>query len=363
MSKIAVSTASAEYKVHIGCGLLSNLSEHIARLQPRQAGSVFVLTTPEIWALWSKPFLASFKHPPQALFLPSGEPHKHLAEVERLANELAAAGADRSSLLLAFGGGIVGDVGGFLAAIYMRGIKYVQVPTTFLAQVDSSVGGKTGVNLAAGKNMVGSFHHPVAVYADLDLLGTLPDRELRAGLYESIKAGIIRDKKLFSLMEKNAPAILARDPALLERVISRSVAMKAEVVSVDEHEQGLRMILNLGHTIGHAIEAVTRYSALLHGEAVGWGMLAAVRIGVGRGTLTASQASRIERVIHAYGPLPPFAATASALVKATAGDKKNRSGHRRFVLPEGIGNAVVVEDVTDSELTAAVEWMLNEQHA
>jgi 3-dehydroquinate synthase len=276
---------------------------------------------------------------------------------------LAAAGADRSSFLIAFGGGIIGDVGGFLAAIYMRGIEYVQIPTTFLAQVDSSVGGKTGVNLAAGKNMVGSFHHPAAVYADLDLLGTLPDRELRAGLYESIKAGIIRDKKLFSIMEKSASAILARDPALLEQVISRSVAMKAEVVSLDEREQGLRMILNLGHTVGHAIEAVTHYSALLHGEAVGWGMLAAVRIGVGRGTLTASEAARVERVIQAYGPLPHFEATADALVKATAGDKKNRAGTRRFILPEGIGSAIVVEDVTDVELTSAVEWMLAEQHA
>ena len=364
VSKIAVSTASARYKVYIGYGLLADLSARIDKVRGG-SGSTFVLTTPELWALWSESFLASFPEdaPPVALFLPPGEQHKRITHVERLAVELARAGADRASLLIAFGGGIVGDVGGFLAAIYMRGIEYVQVPTTFLAQVDSSVGGKTGVNLAAGKNLVGCFHHPSAVFADLDLLGTLPDRELRAGLFESIKAGIIRDKKLFRLMEDHAPAILAREPAVLEEVVARSVEMKAEVVGLDEREGGLRMILNLGHTVGHAIEAETRYTALLHGEAVGWGMLAAIRLAVARGTLSETQAVRCRRLIHAFGPLPRFRTTAAALVRATAGDKKNRSGLRRFVLPEGIGCATVVEDVTDAELFEAVEWMLAQQHA
>ena len=365
VSKIAVTSSSADYKVHIGSGLLETLSARLAKVQGKRRGSIFVLTSPEIWALWSKQFLASFpdRDAPRALFLPAGERHKRLSQVERLASELAKAGADRSSLLVAFGGGIIGDVGGFLAAVYMRGIDYIQVPSTFLAQVDSSVGGKTGVNLSSGKNLVGSFHPPAAVFADLDLLGTLPDRELRAGLYESIKAGIIRDKKLFALMEEHSAAILARDPVLLKEVITRSVKMKARVVGLDEREDGLRMILNLGHTVGHAIESETRYTALLHGEAVGWGMLAAIQLGAARGTINDEEVARCCQLIHAYGPLPPFTATAAALVRATARDKKNRSGTRRFVLPQGIGGAPVVEDVTVRELTAAVDWMLAQQPA
>ena len=218
-----------------------------------------MLSSPEIWALWGKKFLAAFPKSaqPTVLFLPAGERWKRLPQVEKLADQLARAGADRSSVLIAFGGGIVGDLGGFLAAIYMRGIDYIQVPTTLLAQVDSSVGGKTGVNLAAGKNLIGSFHHPRAVFADLDVLQTLPDREFRAGLFESVKAGIIRDAALFRFMEKNAEKILGRDPAALRRVIADSIRMKAGVVALDERESGLRMILNFGHTLGHAIEAAT----------------------------------------------------------------------------------------------------------
>ena len=354
---IPVKTATAEYKVYVGSGLLATLARRIglARSKPRR---VFVLTSPEIWALWSKQFLVSFSDKPEILFLPAGEQYKRLPQVERLAQELASAGADRSSLLIAFGGGIVGDVGGFLAAIYMRGINYVQVPSTLLAQVDSSVGGKTGVNLAVGKNLVGCFHHPVAVFADTDLLQTLPARELRAGLYESVKGGLIRDAALFRLLETKADQVLARDSKLLERVVARSVALKAEVVGIDERENGLRMILNLGHTVGHAIESVTKYKALLHGEAIGWGMLAALHIARGRGTVSIAQADRIEKVIALYGPLPTFKADADELVTTSGRDKKHRAGVRRFILAEGIGSAVVVEDVSDAELHAAIDWML-----
>src|SRR6202000_77932 len=246
-----------------------------------------------------------------------------LAQVERLAVELAAAGADRSSLLIAFGGGIVGDLGGFLAAIYMRGIDYIQMPSTLLAQVDSSVGGKTGTNLASGKNLIGSFHHPRAVFADIDLLRTLPDRELRAGLFESIKAGVIRDARLFRFMEHNSAAILKRDSKALEYVISASIKMKANVVGIDERESGLRMILNFGHTVVHAIEAATRYRKLLHGEAIAWGMLAALYLGRLRGTISSAQADRVEHTILAYGPLPPFKAKTEMLLEDTARDKTN----------------------------------------
>jgi 3-dehydroquinate synthase len=352
---IQVNTASAKYPVLVGSGILPTLYRRLPK-----RNHVFVLTSPEIWALWSKPFLASFpkQEQPSVLFLPAGERYKRMAHVERLASELAVSGADRSSLLIAFGGGVIGDMGGFLAAVYMRGIDYIQMPSTLLAQVDSSVGGKTGANLAAGKNLIGSFHHPLSVLADIDLLQTLSGRELRAGLFESIKAGVIRDAGLFRFMERNAETILQRDSKALEYVISASIRMKANIVGIDEKETGLRMILNFGHTVGHAIEAATRYSQLLHGEAIAWGMLAALQLGRMRGTIPPAQAGRVERTILAYGPLPSFKTSADKLLHATSRDKKNRAGVRRFVLPEGIGNASVVENVSDAELSAAIDWML-----
>jgi len=357
---IQVKTGSAEYPVFVGRDLLSTLGRRIPKITGNKNQRIFVLTSPEIWSLWADTFLESFPYdaPPAVLFLHPGEEHKRLRSVERLAEQLAECHADRSSLLIAFGGGIVGDLGGFLAAIFMRGIDYIQVPTTLLAQVDSSVGGKTGVNLQAGKNLVGSFHHPLAVFADIDVLQTLPSRELRAGLFESVKAGIIRDAKLFAFMERDAAAVLARDPRAIEYVVAASVRMKAEVVGIDEMENGLRMILNYGHTIGHAIEAATRYKKLLHGEAVAWGMIAATRLGLARGTITDAQARRIEKVIFEYGPLPALRLPVDRLLDAATRDKKNRSGVRRFVLPSGIGNAVVVENVTDTELYSAAESML-----
>jgi len=355
---IAVKTATADYPVIVGRELFAEIPRRMRLGKTRRR--VFALTSPEIWSLWGRQLQAALPDSavPTVLFLPNGERYKRMTEVERLATEMAKAGADRASLLIAFGGGIIGDVGGFLAAIYMRGIEYVQVPTTLLAQVDSSVGGKTGVNLAAGKNLVGSFHHPSAVFADIDVLQTLPERELRAGLFESIKAGIIRDAALFRFMEQNAEAIVRREPAALERVIGASIRMKAGVVGIDERETGLRMILNFGHTIGHAIETATGYRRLLHGEAIAWGMLAALRIALERGTVGPDQVERMEKTIVAFGPPPPFRATADKLLEAAGRDKKNRAGKRRFVLPKGIGDAMVVEDVTDAEMEAAVGWIL-----
>jgi 3-dehydroquinate synthase len=355
---IRVETLSAKYDVVTGGGLLSTLAPRIERIAGPLPRRVFVLTFGPIWALWSDAFLASFAEPPVVLFLSPGENHKTLASVEKLLRQMARAGGDRGSLLIAFGGGIVGDVGGFLAAIYMRGISYIQVPTTFLAQVDSSVGGKTGVNLPEGKNLVGGFHQPLAVFADIGVLGTLPDRELRAGLMESVKAGIIRDRSLVRFMEEHADEILGRDPKALEKVIAASIRMKAGVVSRDERESGLRMILNLGHTVGHALEQVTGYKTLLHGEAVAWGMIATLYLARKRGTITGNQFERLESLIHMYGPLPPLKLKAKKVVAATGGDKKNVGGVRRFVLPIGIGDAGVVEDVTQAELEAAVGYML-----
>ncbi len=357
---IRVDTPSARYEVHAGSGLLASLAPRIERLAGRLPRRVFVLTSPEIWALWGEAFQKSFAEAPIALFLPAGEKHKTLRSAESLARQMIRAGADRGSLLIAFGGGIVGDVGGFLAAIFMRGIAYVQVPTTFLAQVDSSVGGKTGVNLPEGKNLVGSFHHPLAVFAEISVLNTLSGRELRAGLMESVKAGIIRDRALVRFMEERADEILDREPKALERVIAASIRMKAGVVGRDEREGGLRMILNFGHTLGHAVEQATRYKVLLHGEAVGWGMIAALYIARLRGTVSRAQAERLEELIHRYGPLPRFDVSAAKLVSATGADKKNVGGVRRFVLPIGIGDSGVVEDVTAGELREAAEYMLAE---
>jgi 3-dehydroquinate synthase len=359
---VRVETPSARYPVFVGTGLLATLSKRIrALIQPTQT---FVLSSPPVWSLWGKQFLSSFPADaqPTVLFLPPGEKAKRLKEIDRLAEELANAGADRASLLIAFGGGIVGDMGGFLAAIYMRGIPYVQVPTTLLAQVDSSVGGKTGANLGAGKNLVGAFHHPLAVFADVDVLRTLPANEMRAGLMEVVKAGIIRDPKLFRLLERRGAELTKPkvDAALLTDVVARSVAMKAAVVGEDERENGVRMILNLGHTIGHAIEAVTRYRVLLHGEAVGWGMLVAITIAAERGLLNTREQLRAAELVRTLGRLPGFRASAEALLSASGRDKKNRGSKRRFILPQGIGDAVVVEDVSDEELLHATGAMLEE---
>jgi len=354
---IPVRTASASYDVEIAPGLLKELGGRVAALLP--AGPrMFVVTSPEIWALHGAEFLSGFAVAPTVLTVPPGEQHKRLATVERLAEEMAEAGADRDSVLIAFSGGVLGDMTGFLAAGYMRGIRYIQVPTTALAQIDSAIGGKTGVNLAAGKNLFGAFHHPLAVYADTAVLATLPDAELRAGLQEAVKAGIIRDRALFDYMDELSESVLAGDVAALTHVIAESVRVKAKVVAADEKESGERMLLNLGHTLGHAIEAATKYKALLHGEAVAWGMLAAIGIAERRALVTSDEAQRMGRVIRAYGPLKNFSANVADLVALTAKDKKNRSGSRSFVLPVGIGDATVVRDVSVAELTGAAEAMM-----
>jgi 3-dehydroquinate synthase len=359
---IAVNTPSATYEVHIGTGLLSTIGPRLDTLVNGSLTSgkrkLFIITSPNIWNLWGQQLRGGLTHEPTPLFIEPGEQHKRLSTVEHVLEALAESGADRDSLLLAFGGGVIGDMAGFIAAIYMRGIPYVQVPTTALAQIDSSVGGKTGANLAHGKNLVGAFHHPLAVFADIDTLSTLPTAELRAGLQEAVKAGIIRDRALFDYLYTNREAVLAGNPAALQHVIAESVRIKAEVVGADERESGLRMILNLGHTLGHAIEAATEYKQLLHGEAIAWGMLAAAAIAKRRGLMTVADHDRVERVILTYGPLKRFEADSLQLVALTAKDKKNRSGGRNFILPRGIGEAVVVNDVTAEELTFTAERMM-----
>ena len=225
--------------------------------------------------------------------MPNGERHKKLATVEKLCEQLSRLGADRNSVVVAFGGGVVGDVAGLMASLYMRGVDLVQIPTTVLAQVDASIGGKTGVNLRAGKNLVGTFHHPRVVLIDPAVLSTLPDREFRAGLYEALKCGVIGKPELFRALENVDLKKLRRDPVKLEWIIAESVKLKAEVVSSDERENGLRRVLNLGHTIGHALEAQTGYRHFLHGEAVAWGMIASAKIASAVDRIDNAGASRI----------------------------------------------------------------------
>jgi 3-dehydroquinate synthase len=361
---IPVRTSTSTYIVEIGTSLLPHIG---ARLDTLLSGGLragkqraFIITSPEILRLHGPALLSGLPADTPILEVPAGEQHKRLSTIETLLEALAQNGADRDSILIALGGGVIGDMTGFLAASYMRGIRYIGVPTTALAQIDSSLGGKTGVNLAAGKNLVGAFHHPLAVYSDIGTLSTLPEAELRAGLQEAVKHGIIRDRALFNFMDAHHTAILAGDAAALTEVIAASVRVKADVVSADEKEGGLRMILNLGHTLGHAIEAATEYKALLHGEAVAWGMLAAISIALHRNLITPAEFTHIGRVVRLYGPLQPFTATAETLVALTSKDKKNRSGVRSYILPVGIGNAAVLPDVTESELLAAAHAIVTE---
>jgi 3-dehydroquinate synthase len=367
---IAVDAASASYTVEIGPGLLPQIGARLDTLLRAAHGSqaglgsgkqrAFVITSSEIWRLWGDALVSGLPAPPTVLTIPAGEPHKRLSTLESLLEQLAGHGADRDSILIALGGGVIGDITGFLAAIYMRGIRYIAVPTTALAQIDSSLGGKTGVNLAAGKNLVGAFHHPLAVYADIGTLSTLPDAELRAGLQEAVKAGIIRDRALFDFLDTRHTAVLGgvgvsheEHQTALTRVIASSVRVKAEVVAADERESGERMLLNFGHTLGHAIEAATHYTQLLHGEAVAWGMLAAIHIAHRRSLISLADAHHMAHVIRIYGPLKPFILDPHHIVALSAKDKKNRSGTRSFVLPTAIGQAIVVRDLSDAELLDA----------
>lgn len=353
---IHVNTETSKYSIHLGFNAISTLRKHQKTLFPERNSAPVIITSPEIWALWATRINALFADRPAVLFLPAGERYKRLAQVEALAVQLSAAGADRKTTLLALGGGVVGDVTGFLAAIYMRGIDYIQIPTTFLSQVDSSVGGKTGVNLKSGKNLIGAFYPPKAVLIDTQFLKTLPESELRAGLFESIKAGLIRDRALFKVMEKGRTRIFAGDAAMIERVIYASVRMKARIVGEDERESGLRMILNFGHTIGHALEAVAGYGSLLHGEAVGWGMIAALAISHMRGFGEKDHASATGMILS-YGlpALPKL--SVEELVAATRRDKKTSGGTRHFVLLADLGNAYVTTDVTDDEIRAGIDAM------
>ena len=292
----------------------------------------------------------------QPILIPDGERFKNVTTVGRIYDALVKARADRGCAIIAIGGGVTGDIAGFAAATFLRGLPVVQVPTTLLAQVDSAIGGKVGVNHPLGKNLIGAFHHPAAVMIDPDLLGTLPRREFRAGLYEVVKYGVIANRELFTQLDTGLKGLFARTAGALVPVIAESCRIKAEVVGSDEREAGPRRVLNFGHTAGHALEAVTKYRRFRHGEAVAYGMLAAAELGMMRGVFSAEDRDRLAALIAKMGPLPAVADLDPAIVaEAASRDKKVIDGTLHFVLPAEIGRTVIATDITPVELQEALK--------
>jgi len=356
MISVPVATPSRSYEVLIGSGLLARAGESLARIiENRRA---FVVTVAPVRRHWAKVLLKSLAASgieTGLLEMHDGERSKRLSTLEKLAEKLVKEGADRGITLIALGGGVVCDVTGFLASIYMRGVDVIQIPTTVLAQVDAAIGGKTGVNLVSGKNLLGTFHQPRAVMIDPAVLETLPSREYCAGLYESLKCGIIGDPGLFRLFEERRREILDRDPVVLEKVIADSVRLKASVVSADEREGGLRQVLNLGHTIGHALEAETRYMQLLHGEAVAWGMIAATHIALSTGKVDSVTAGRISNAVLGFHRLPRMTWQTVNILKRLRSDKKTRQGVVHFILPREIGKVEIASDVPEAIVRSAID--------
>jgi len=338
-------------------GLLRSAAGLLQEIIPAHA-KPFLVSSEPILKLWGVPLIESFAKSGRPLAvqeMADGETSKRLSAVERLAGKMVSLGADRQSVVIALGGGVVGDVAGFLASIFMRGIPVIQVPTTLVAQVDSAIGGKTGVNLVSGKNLIGTFHQPLAVMADPEVLSTLPDRQYRSGLFEAMKYGVIRNPQIFELMETHREALLHRDGELLERLIVECVRVKADVVSADEQEGGERRILNFGHTIGHALESATKYKHFLHGEAVGWGMVAATLIGKSLKITDPDTAQRIVSMVLAYGSLPTVEVDGRRILRLLQSDKKTMAGVPHFILPTAIGNVEVINTVPRKTVVQAVE--------
>ena len=338
--RILVKSSAGPYSVVAGAGAIRRAAQEIAALG--RFSSVQVVSSPKVWRAVGKPVQhgLQFSNGGSIHLFDDAESAKNLRSVEEITRSLCRAGADRQSLVVAVGGGVVGDVAGFAAAVFLRGVKLVHIPTTVVSQVDSSIGGKTGVNLPEGKNLVGSFYPPRLVLTDPELLRTLSDREFRGGLAEVIKHAIIADAEMFAALEKDMDKVLRRDRHALGFLIPRNVRIKARVVSRDERESGLREVLNFGHTFAHALESVTKYRRYQHGEAVAWGMMAAAFLGHELGLTRADDVSRIVALIRRLGPLPPWPRVpATALLRAMRSDKKTRAGVLRFVLSPRIGEA------------------------
>jgi len=354
--RIGVNLGERSYDIVIGSRNLRELGAELRQVHvPCPCATVTDNNVAPLYGEQVSESLASAGFEPHQVSLPSGEEHKNLATIRRLYEEFLGAGLDRKSLAVALGGGVVGDLTGFAAATYMRGIPYVQVPTTLLAQVDSSVGGKTGVNLPEGKNLVGAFHQPALVLIDVSTLETLPERELRAGMAEVIKYGVIQDAEFFAWLESRLAELLALERSALVRAVRRCCEIKAWVVGEDERESGLRAILNYGHTVGHAVESLTGYEQMRHGEAISAGMVAAAALATELGILSAEGAERQKRLLEALGTpvrLPPL--KADGIIQQMQRDKKAVSGALRFVLARRIGEVEIHSDVPQNAIRAAL---------
>jgi 3-dehydroquinate synthase len=359
MRTLSVNLGARSYPIHIGAGLLGDARLYAPFVKGKR---VAVVTNPVVAPLHLENLQRALEEAgAQAVpvLIEDGEQAKSWASLDRVIDALLAAQLGRDSLIVALGGGVVGDLAGFAAAIYQRGMPYIQVPTTLLAQVDSSVGGKTAINHPRGKNMVGAFHQPLAVIADVATLDTLPDRELRAGIAEVIKHGFILDLPFVAWLEANIGKLLARERAALEYAVRRSCELKAQVVAADEREAGLRAILNFGHTFGHAIEAGAGYGEWLHGEAVGTGMLMAAELSARAGTLRREDAERVKALIARAGlPLRGPKLAIERYLELMQVDKKTAAGKVRFILLDGLGRATLRGDLDESlvrESIAAVQ--------
>jgi 3-dehydroquinate synthase len=357
MLQIPVPLGERSYTVSVGHGLARRLPETLGPLRGRRT---VVVASRRVLAFHGR----ALARPLRALgavatvALPDGERYKTAATLGTIHDGLVEARLGRDGLVLALGGGVVGDMAGFAAATYMRGVDWAGVPTTLLAMVDSSVGGKTGINHPRGKNLIGAFHQPKAVVIDPAFLDTLPVRELRAGAYEVLKCAILADAALFDTLERAPAGVRGWDAGTLERSIATAVRVKADVVAGDEKEGGFRRVLNLGHTIGHALEAVTRYRRFVHGEAVGWGLVGAAAIARERGLLAPDAFERIAAAVDHVGPRPRVSdLDAKAVLDAVSHDKKAREGRVPFILPAAIGRVEIHDDVTAPEIRRALRAM------
>jgi 3-dehydroquinate synthase len=344
MEKVTVGLGERSYDIVIGNGTLSGIGARAARFG--FSPTIGIISNPTVFGLYGEEVMRSLNDAGFNCFIslvPDGEEYKDYFWSYHILTDLLKNRLDRNSCVVALGGGVIGDITGFVCSLYMRGIHLINIPTTLLAQVDSSVGGKTGVNHAAGKNMIGTFHQPRLVWTDISTLHTLPESELLCGVAEIIKYGIIWDAGLFGVLEEKREAILNLDVDVISYLIKRSCQIKAEVVSKDERESGLRAILNYGHTIGHAVETETGYSKYLHGEAVAMGMCLAARLSEALGMMDSACVDRIKSVVSAYG-LPaelPKDVNGDKLVSLISMDKKATAGEIKFVLPKDIGNVVI----------------------
>jgi 3-dehydroquinate synthase len=348
---LTVALGSRSYPIHIGSGLAGEAPLYAPHVANRRAALVTSETVARLHADRVEAALARAGAHTLRIILPDGEAHKNLHGLERIYTALLEAHADRRTVLVAVGGGVVGDMAGFAAATYQRGVSHLQVPTTLLAQVDSSVGGKTAINHELGKNMIGAFHQPVAVIADTGTLATLPARELAAGLAEVVKYGAIFDSTFLRWIEEHAEELRRQDPEALAHAIRRSCEIKAQIVAADEREAGVRALLNFGHTFGHAIETASGYGAWLHGEAVAAGMVMAARFSARSGRIPGAHADRLAALLQRLGlPVEPPALALERWLELMGRDKKNEDGRITLILLDDLGRAAIAKDTPERAL-------------